>query len=540
MLLGTKSCRAVWWGMTTSLCVCLCLVACKYTPKGMFPSDAPDKDVNQDTLHIRGTSSIEGIDVDSIYQEINALCQKNRRQFASDRFVAHFYQNNHRLLWTDWYGIKPQADTLLAKLDRVGEHGLSTRFFLVDSIRMDMARVLAFQSNSREVTDINQVIARLDYHLTRSFLRYYVGQRYGFMQPWHVFNRLDVLKEDTVRQRIISYRQLFDVDIERADSASMATLLGNMMKGGGIAPLLDSCEVRTPLYQAMQRQLSEGHIDREKRQTIVCNMERLRWRNMLPDELMSRKQVVVNIAALQLYAYSEDSVMKMKIACGSMKNKTPMLHSFLKYIQLNPTWNIPYSIIKNEVAVHAQDSAYFARNNYQIVNKESRHIEDVRSVTARMLVSGRYSVIQKGGEGNSLGRIIFRFDNNFSVYLHDTSNRQVFDRRHRTVSHGCVRVQYPYELLTYMIGEKDEWTMDKIRITVGLPPMTPRGERYMEKVEDDDHVTLISFLKIEPQVPLYITYFTVYPEENNQLKFYTDIYEYDKIMWEQLKPYCDF
>ena len=91
-----------------------------------------------------------------------------------------------------------------------------------------------------------------------------------------------------------------------------------------------------------------------------------------------------------------------------------------------------------------------------------------------------------------------------------------------------------------MIGEKDEWTMDKIRITVGLPPMTPRGERYMEKVEDDDHVTLISFLKIEPQVPLYITYFTVYPEENNQLKFYTDIYEYDKIMWEQLKPYCDF
>ncbi|MGN0221778.1 MAG: L,D-transpeptidase family protein [Prevotella sp.] len=492
-------------------------------------------------MHVKENLSSGSIDVDLIHQEIGALTDRERLRFTSDKYAAHFYRSRNRLLWVDWYGVKPQADTLLSRLERVGEHGLKSAFFLKDTIGADMSRLCAFRSNGMEEPNINQVIARLEYHLTKSFLRYYVGQRYGFIQPWHVFNRLDALKEDTVRHEVISYRQLFDVPLEHADSVSMDALLERLLMYGGITSMLDSCETKSPLYKTMREQLADRSLDRTRRQALLCNMERLRWRNLLPDELLSKKQVVVNIAALQLYAYSEDSVMKMKIACGSLKNKTPMLNSHFKYIQLNPTWNIPYSIIKNEVALRARDSAYFARNNYYIVNKESHVIEDVRNISSRMLESGRYSVIQKGGEGNSLGRVIFRFDNNFSVYLHDTSNRQVFDRSHRTVSHGCVRVQNPFGLLTYLVGEKDEWTMDKIRITLGLPPVSARGQRYVEELADEAaDVTLVPYLKIDSKVPLFITYFTVYPEEGGRLEYFNDIYEYDKIMMEHLKPCCVF
>ena len=543
MLQIVRSCRSVLAGSAVFLMggILLCLMACKSSPKETLFFDTEDGSSAHDTTLVKASESSGGIDVKLIHQEIGALCNRERSRFTSDKYVTHFYRNQNRLLWLDWYGVKALADTLLSRLERVGEHGLNSSFFFKDTIKADMSSVRSFSSNGMEEPNINQVIARLEYHLTKSFLRYYVGQRYGFMQPWHVFNRLDPLKEDTVRHEVISYRQLFDVPLKHADSASMAVLLNGLLEHGGITLMLDSCETTIPFYKKMQEQLADRSLDRSRRQALLCNMERLRWRKLLPDELQTKKQVVVNLAALQLYAYSEDSVMKMKIACGSLKNKTPMLNSTFKYIQLNPTWNIPYSIIKNEVTLHARDSAYFARNNYYIVNKESRAVEDVRSISSRMLQSGKYCVIQKGGEGNSLGRIIFRFDNNFSVYLHDTSNRQVFDRTHRMVSHGCVRVQNPFGLLTYLVGEKDDWTMDKIRITVGLPPETERGMRYVEEMdEEDEEKTLISYLKIEDQVPLFITYFTVFPEENGQLEYFRDVYEYDKIMMEHLKPCCVF
>lgn len=78
-------------------------------------------------------------------------------------------------------------------------------------------------------------------------------------------------------------------------------------------------------------------------------------------------------------------------------------------------------------------------------------------VTRAMLLSGDYVVMQEGGEGNSLGRIIFRFDNNFSVFLHSTSNpNRTFSRSDREVSHGCVRVERPFDLAVFLLEKKTE------------------------------------------------------------------------------------
>ena len=141
----------------------------------------------------------------------------------------------------------------------------------------------------------------------------------------------------------------------------------------------------------------------------------------------------------------------MRAACGALKTKTPLLSSRINLMQVNPEWVMPMSIVSGDVARHGGDSAYFARHRYYITDRKTGKRLSPKSVTAGMLNSGNYRVAQEGGAGNSLGRIIFRFPNNFSVFLHDTSSPGVFKRDNRGVSHGCVRVQRPFDLAVFMM-----------------------------------------------------------------------------------------
>ena len=138
-----------------------------------------------------------------------------------------------------------------------------------------------------------------------------------------------------------------------------------------------------------------------------------------------------------------------------------------------------------------------------------------------MLETPGFAVVQRGGKGNSLGRIIFRFDNNFSVYLHDTSSKGVFSRTDRGVSHGCVRVEEPYELAKFMLEDKDERILDKIRYSMTADSLA-------------DKSMVIGSIKVEPLIPLYITYFTLYPMahgDGSRIEEYADVYGYDRVIY---------
>ena len=157
-----------------------------------------------------------------------------------------------------------------------------------------------------------------------------------------------------------------------------------------------------------------------------------------------------------------------------------------------------------------------------------------------MLTSNDYLVIQKGGKGNALGRIIFRFKNNFSVYLHDTSNPTLFSSSDRLASHGCVRVQRPYDLAAFLIGSNDNKLLEKIRysISVDMPDVNNDTNNDGEKTEERvDKSMLVRSAKVSPAVPLYITYFTLYKSAKGSLLSYPDIYGYDSVISEALKRY---
>lgn len=136
---------------------------------------------------------------------------------------------------------------------------------------------------------------------------------------------------------------------------------------------------------------------------------------------------------------------------------------------------------------------------------------------------GKYGVVQRGGKGNSLGRIIFRFDNNFSVYLHDTSSQAVFSREDRDVSHGCIRVEKPFELAKFLLHEKNEKLIQRINYS-----MTADSLKIKKLV--------VGSVKVEPQIPLFITYYTLYPFAKGVVS-YPDVYGFDGVIFEHLRKY---
>ena len=395
-------------------------------------------------------------------------------------------------LWYNRVGVTDQADTLLAQLQReLPRQGLDPKAFFLPEIAADLeiVRQLSFDSVGQS---INEVLPRLEYHLTKAYVRYTVGQRYGFMRPDQVFNHM-------------------------ADRMTY----------------LQTSTPNNSLYQTFMSQL-EQTTDSAKREMLIANLERCRWQIARPEG--RTHQVVVNIPAQQLWAICPDSVMPMKICCGAIATKTPLLNSEISYMQVNPEWIIPPSIVKGEVSAHGGDSAYFARNRYYIVDREKGDTLNPKEVSGSRLKEGGLRVGQRGGAGNSLGRIVFRFSNNFGVYLHDTNNRGAFKRERRTLSHGCVRVQKPFELACFLLQGSDEWTLDKIRIAMDMKPETDRGREYLKEHEEDPRpLKVITYRDVTPRVPVYIIYYTAYPDpETGEIKYYPDLYGYDKVIRKNL------
>ncbi|MBO4720522.1 MAG: L,D-transpeptidase family protein [Prevotella sp.] len=419
--------------------------------------------------------------------------------------------------WFNRYGVSSDADSLLAVLRReLPANGLDTTAFFIPQLTEDLniVHLLAFDSVG---VSINEVLPRLDSLLSKAYISYVTGQRYGFVQPEKLFNHLNMKADNS------GYARLFDEEVKKPDSREAEQKLVSAER----MSYLSASHPEGYVYQALKKQLAKT-TDKEQCRKIAVNMERCRWQMKRPDE--TERMVLVNIPAQQLWAVSPDSILDMRICCGATTNKTPLLHSAISYMQVNPEWIIPPNIVKSDIAHHGGDSAYFARHRYYIVERSSGDTLNPAEVTSGEILSGRLRVGQKGGAGNSLGRIVFRFPNNFSVYLHDTNNRGAFNRDKRTLSHGCVRVQKPFDLACFLLPDADDWTKDRLRISMDIRPETEKGQIYVrEHADNPKPFRLISYQDVNPKVPLYIVYYTAYPNpKTGEMEFWPDLYGYDQ------------
>ena len=473
--------------------------------------------------------------IPSIHQELNKIAGQGKAATVADSRTRQYYtaSDSCQLLWVRRYGIDDRADSLVAWLHRVKEEGLSDMAFFVNDIEADLKRYRQLDFDERE-NSINRVVARLEYKLTNACLRYSYGQRFGFVNPYRAYNQYDVEKTDSTG-RVIKYRGLYDVDIDQPAKDYDQEVI-RKIKNDSIIPYLREIQPQGKLYRQLKNMLAKSDSANERKR-IICNMERCRWRELQPIQ-EEGKHIVVNIPAFHLYAYNGNSTeLDMKVVCGAVTTKTPQLSSNIEWMEINPQWVIPMSIISKEVAHHAGDSNYFLKHRYNIYERVSNRVLSGSEVTRQMLLSGKYRVAQKGGAGNSLGRIVFRFKNSFSVYLHDTSNPSAFNREVRAMSHGCVRVAQPFDLSQFVLDAPDEWLTERIRIAMGLPAETERGMKYVKNHTEEEVNKVIGHVTVSPSVPVHIIYYTLWYDETGVLQQWPDVYGYDNLLWKHLKPY---
>jgi len=221
---------------------------------------------------------------------------------------------------------------------------------------------------------------------------------------------------------------------------------------------------------------------------LISNMERWRW---LPQDLGER-HIMVNVPEFRLQLMDGGKVAhEARVIVGKEKSQTPIFSEDMKYLVINPSWTIPPSIMKKEILPGlAADPYYAARKGYKVFRRGDRIV-----------------VQQPPGERNALGFVKFMFPNHHAVYLHDTPNRNLFSAAKRAFSHGCVRVDKPFELAEAVMGEGGKWNEKKLRSLIG------KGERTV-------------FLP--KPLPVHLAYFTLTVDDKGNLKSFPDLYGLDQ------------
>ena len=224
-------------------------------------------------------------------------------------------------------------------------------------------------------------------------------------------------------------------------------------------------------------------------QQILMNMARMQW--MINEPL--GKLMMVNIPEFILHVKEANKkVFDMNVVVGKEGHNTTMFTGNLNQIVFSPYWNVPVSIVKKEILPGIErNPGYLASHDMEITGTNG----------------GLPVVRQLPGSQNSLGKVKFLFPNSFDIYFHDTPAKSLFEKDKRAYSHGCIRLSEPAKLAEYLLKDDAAWTPEKIN-----EAMNSGNEQ---------------FVKVKKPVPVLITYYTAWVDDNGQLHFADDIYGHD-------------
>ena len=223
---------------------------------------------------------------------------------------------------------------------------------------------------------------------------------------------------------------------------------------------------------------------------ILLNMGRMEWLINEPEGQM----IVVNIPEFILHIKDGDKkVFDMNVVVGKEGHNTMMFTGNLNQVVFNPYWNVPSSIVKKEILPAMRRNKHYLASHHMEVTGNSGGLPVIR---------------QLPGKDNSLGKVKFLFPNSYNIYFHDTPAKSLFDQDKRAYSHGCIRLSEPFKLLNYLLKDEQGW--DQAHIDTAL---------------NSGHE---KFVKLSHAVPVLITYYTAWVDDNGNLHFADDIYGHDK------------
>lgn len=440
--------------------------------------------------------------------------------------------------WITDSGPRLEVDELIAAVAEATNDGLRPEDYHLTGLRQQMA-----QARNRPTPGD---LAELDLQLTDAFLRLGADLRYGRVNPELIYSDCDIdipeidipavlesaLTAGNLRQAIdelapshAGYHALKKALTEYREIAARnnwpAVPAGPTLKPGEKSERVAALRTRLEASGELQPQTSEKDlfdasleaavkIFQEKNgldmdgavgpatlealnttaadrvRQIEINLDRWRW---LPRDLGER-HVIVNIAGFSLDVVEAGTpVLTMRVVAGKPTSRTPMFSGTMTHVVLNPYWNVPPGILKNEILPRlARDPGYLARQNME-----------------RLPGGG---VRQKPGPNNALGKVKFLFPNRFNVYLHDTPSRSLFSRAVRTFSHGCIRVEKPLDLAEYLLKDDPAWTREKLEKVMG----GDRKERWVA---------------IPNPLPVHLAYWTAWVDAAGVTQFRKDVYGRD-------------
>ncbi len=242
---------------------------------------------------------------------------------------------------------------------------------------------------------------------------------------------------------------------------------------------------------------------------IELNLERARQLA----ELQHDRYILVNVPEYKLYVIEYGkTIYQTRVIVGKKKNRTPSLSSEISEFVLNPYWNVPTSITRDEIIPKLlEDPDYLVKNDMKVISKLSSNnyfIDpgevDWSSIDAN---NAPLRIRQDPGKKNALGRVKFLFPNQYKVYLHDTPSRRLFARHSRAFSHGCVRVENPIEFAEVLLSNSQTWTIEDLHFF---------ANRKKTKV-----------FKLDKAIPIHITYMTAWVDDQGIINFRPDIYKRD-------------
>ncbi len=458
--------------------------------------------------------------------------------FQSSPLLPCFYERRgFAPAWSDAGALRPAAGELLSALAAAGDHGLRAEDYRAAALR--------------NLADAG-VTADLDLLLSDAFLTFAAHLRHGKVNPEAIYrdcafghDKTDLatildealrqgqvraalaglppphqgyalLRDALARYRRISLRGDSEpvppgANLRLGDQGERIAVLRARLAAAAEADAAEPTESITPaespdlfdapLEEAVRRfqqrhgleedgvagpaTLGELNLpaDDHVRQ-IEVNLERWRW---LPHDL-GQRHVLVNIAAFRLDAIEDGrSALDMRVIVGKPYTRTPMFSSAMNSVVLNPSWNVPKSIVPEVLAKARRDPSYLQRENFET------------------LPGG--GLRQRPGPRNALGTIKFVFPNRFGVYLHDTSAPALFGTTVRTFSHGCIRIEKPFDLAVWALRDDPRWDTDAIR--AGIEAGRERS------------------VPLPRKIPVHVAYWTAWVDGDGALRLGPDVYRRD-------------
>jgi murein L,D-transpeptidase YcbB/YkuD len=308
---------------------------------------------------------------------------------------------------------------------------------------------------------------------------------------------------DATRGRIDPNRLSGYHDLPRK-TVDLVEALAMIAQSSDITAYLASRNPDNSQFRALVAELARQHGEdpRGKTAKLRIALEQMRW---LPRELGTR-YVFLNQPAFEVgYVTGIGAPLTMRAVVGKPSAQTYFFTDRIKEITYNPYWNVPRSIVVNEMLPKLwRDPSYLDRLGYEVSNSRGREVAsnavDWAAVATQQI---GVDVRQPPGRGNALGRLKIDFPNKHAIYLHDTNQKNLFAREQRALSHGCVRLEHPREMAAALLGTSVADVDRKIA----------RDDTQTERVSGD--------------IPVYLAYFTAWPDARGNVRYYKDVYDRD-------------